>query len=83
MAKDKNVSVVRNALSLNHHWHTAVMDLSLETHLTLDIDQENFDKISRMIKTYSSENRFRHLEHLEIEANDEQILKVWENLWDF
>ena len=76
LVEDKNVSDLRNALSLNHHWHTAVMDPSLETHLVLDIDQENFNGISRMIETYSSENRFKYLGHIEIEASDEQILKV-------
>ena len=52
------------------------MDPSLETHLKLIIDEENFYRIVSLIETYSSENRFRHLEHLEIEANDEQFLKV-------
>ena len=77
-----NVTDLRNALSLNYHWHTAVMDSSLETHLNLKIYDcyytTYFDKISRMIQTYSSENRFRHLKHLAIRANDEQILKVLE-----
>lgn len=67
---------LRNALSLNHRWHNVVMDPSLETHLKLIIDEENFDRIVRLIETYSLKNGFRHLKHLEIEANDEQFLKV-------
>ena len=52
------------------------MDPIFEAYLTLDIDEENFDGIVKMIRTYSSANRFRNLKHLEVEANDEQMLKV-------
>ena len=76
LAGDKNVSNLRNTLSLNQHWHNVIMDPIFESHLTLDIDKENFDGIVKMIRTYSSANRFRNLKHLEVEANDEQMLKV-------
>ena len=70
------MSDLRNVLSLNRHWHNVVMDPTLETHLKLNIDEENFDGIVGMLNTYCSANRFKQLEYLEIEASDEQILKV-------
>ena len=76
MVEDKNVSDLRNTLSLNHHWHDAVMDPTLETYLTLDVEKENIDETIAMLGTYSSGNRFKHLKNLEIEANDIHIHMV-------
>ena len=42
------------------------MDPTLEAHLNLNIDEENFDGIVEMFNTYCSANRFRQLEYLEI-----------------
>ena len=52
------------------------MDPIFESHLTLDIDKENFDGIVKMIRTYSYAHKFKNLKCLEVEANDEQILQV-------
>ena len=41
LKEERNVTDVRNALSLNHHWHDAVMDSTLETHLKLEANKEN------------------------------------------
>ena len=76
MVEDKNVSDLREMLSLNHHWHDAVMDPTLETYLTLDVEKENIDETIAMLGTYTSGNRFKHLNNLEIEADENQIHMV-------
>ena len=70
LEEERNVSDVRNVLSLNHHWHDAVMDSTLETHLKLQADKENIHAIIAMLKRTLSGNGFKNLKHLGIEFSE-------------
>ena len=64
LEEERNVTDVRHALSLNYHWHDAVMDSTLETHLKLKADKENIHAIIAMLKRTLSGNGFKNLKHL-------------------
>ena len=64
LEEERNVTDVRNALSLNHHWHDAIMDSILETHLKLQADKKNIHAIIAMLKRTLSGNGFKNLKHL-------------------